>query len=703
MKKILTLFLSISSLISFAQEITEKIDFGHWHTINYLNDKLEFVKSETYTKKKLVEVISKNPYNGFLEGDYFDGMNNFKYDSLSRATSIGKVTIDVTSEYRNKINRIYSHLHENYFRSKYCCHHYDEILIHNLSLTDGVYNGIGYIVAYRFNMLDYSNGALEDKLSNYGRYLIQKSYSLGTADHKGVKSPFYKHNIHLKLDPLRCDTIGSFELKDGYYVNSAHLQLDSTILSFKFNMGQLTEFKETYNKLEISSFTVGEKLYKYKGEIFRSPTIDKKNHSFKIYAEKLLDNNGKLELVKKFAYYPHIDFNFFGGNLKISNIPFAGYGGKKALRLVYYSDSAVYSTAMPLDWKGSTQKKHFDDSTILSAIPTYYLISNPPKADINIISSPNNSYNLFLNPRGMISTLDICLQLNINHLNARKDIPKHLLGKNYFPRWAKKNKRKLFNRFNLRQGIRYTLSYYSDSWIRKKITDAFNTGTLISSKKSISNNLIFNDMSNSSKIKITPEDFFYVPDTLYLSIAEDIKGNMTIISYSSILKIIEAERLAEQLETERLEAERLEAKRLEAERLEAERLEIERLDADRERKEQKRVKNILSKYQNTFLIDEIFKMIMENEKIDLDWKLADIYDIKTVFSDYGRVTSLIVYNTKKKQYETKKSGKGKQVRKIKTIMFFHNFPFQRVLFISTNEIINKKDLKSWGGKIDEAF
>ncbi len=162
--------------------------------------------------------------------------------------------------------------------------------------------------------------------------------------------------------------------------------LDNLNLTF-IELGRSDEFKETYNKLEISSFTVGEKLYKYKGEIFRSPTIDKKNHSFKIYAEKLLDNNGKLELVKKFAYYPHIDFNFFGGNLKISNIPFAGSSGYKALSLVYYSDSAVYSTAMPLDWKGSPQKKHFDDSTILSAIPTYYLISKKVKAVSGAIQS----------------------------------------------------------------------------------------------------------------------------------------------------------------------------------------------------------------------------------------------------------------------------------------------------------------------------
>ena len=682
MKKILTLFLSISTLISFAQEITEKKDFGSGYTINYLNDKLEFVKSETYSKannydpfggcddgsclycspaeKKLVEMISKNPYNGFLEGDYFDGMNNFKYDSLSRATSIGKVTIDVTSEYEAKLNSIYSHLYNG------IGYHYDEILIHNLSLTDGVYNGIGYIVAYRFNRINYSYTI--HKLSKYGEYLLSDDIhyvTINGTERNKVKSPYYKHNIHLKLDPLRSDTIGSFELKDGYYVNSAHLQLDNTILSFKFNKGQPTEFKETYNNEEVSSFKVGERLYKYNSEIFRSPTIDRKNHSFKIYAEELLDNNGKLESVKRFAYYPLIDFNFFGGNVKISNIPFAGESGySKALSLVCYSDSAVYYTAMP--------KKDFDYSTILSAIPSYYLIINPPKAGINIISSPNNSYDLFLHPRKMLSTLDICLQLNINHLNAR---------------WTKKNKRKLFNRFNLRQGQRYPLSYYSDSWIREKITDAFNMGTLISSKKSISNNLIFNDVSNSSKIKITQEDFFYIPDTLYLSIAEDIKGNMTIISYSSILKIIEAERLAEQLEAERLEAERLEAKRLEAERLEAERLALEQYIKESNRKEQIRVKNILSKYQNTFLIDEIFKIIIENEKIDLNWKLVDIYDIKTVFSDYGKVT-----------------GEGKQVRKIKTYISLHNESVPRILLIiDTNEIIKKKDLKSWGGKIDEAF
>ena len=92
-----------------AQLIEERTEFSNGYFIKKYNDNLELVTSEKYIENHLVERSSFNPNNGFPEGDFYDGHNEYMYDTVSLVHSDNYV-YSVTKEYRKLTKNIYDEI-----------------------------------------------------------------------------------------------------------------------------------------------------------------------------------------------------------------------------------------------------------------------------------------------------------------------------------------------------------------------------------------------------------------------------------------------------------------------------------------------------------------------------------------------------------------------------------------------------------------
>jgi len=315
-KKSVLIIILIAPLMSFAQTIQERTSFDDGYLIKTYNDELELLSTEKYINDNLVQVISVNPDNGFYEGRYFDGQNEFTYDKKSQLSA--KEIVISAGGYRNLTNE------------------YDEINIHNLELIDGRLNGLGYIVGYV-----YPKSRSYDAV---GTYIMSNAL--------GFKSPQYTYSTYSNAPPLKIDTIGHFTLNDGIYHGSAKLNLSNYSISINFSdYGTPVSYHHQKNDGSVSDFNVQSKFYKINGELFFTPSIKPSDHSFTRLKEKLFEVNGNIEAVKKYSKYPFIEFDFLNGKVGIinKNIKIKKSGEqfdhrRGHMQLFYYDSTGVYFT-----------------------------------------------------------------------------------------------------------------------------------------------------------------------------------------------------------------------------------------------------------------------------------------------------------------------------------------------------------------------
>ena len=318
MKKRVLIIILIAPLMSFAQTIQERTSFDDGYLIKTYNDELVLLSTEKYINDNLVEAISVNPDNGFYEGRFFDGQNEFTYDKKSQLSA--KDLVISAGGYGK-------------FTSEY-----DEINIHNLELIDGRLNGVGYIVGYV-----YPKSRSYDAVGTY--YM---------SNAMGFKSPQYTYSTFSNAPPLKTDTIGHFTLNDGIYQGSAKLNLSNYSISVNFSdYGTPVSYHHQKNDGSVSDFNVQSKFYKINGELFFTPSIKPSDHSFTRLTEKLFEVNGNMEAVKKYTKYPFIEFDFLNGKIGIINkdLKVASYFDengyyKDCMQLFYYDSTGVYFTAI---------------------------------------------------------------------------------------------------------------------------------------------------------------------------------------------------------------------------------------------------------------------------------------------------------------------------------------------------------------------
>lgn len=137
-------------------------------------------------------------------------------------------------------------------------------------------------------------------------------------------------------------------------------------------------------------------------------------------------------------------------------------------------------------------------------------------------------------------------------------------------------------------------------------------------------------------------------------------------------------------------------KKIEEERLIKEKqIEEERLVKEKQIEEEKvRLKKILSKYQNPSLIEEMLKVIQDEQKYSRfpKWQLSQVQDIKAIFSKflYGKIweVRLKIIFSELTEAQKKLNSKG--------------FVMTKIIYISDFGI-TKKNLKQMGGKLNTEF
>jgi len=365
-----------------AQLIEERTEFSNGYFIKKYNDNLELVTSEKYIENHLVERSSFNPNNGFPEGDFYDGHNEYMYDTVSLVHSDNYV-YSVTKEYRKLTKNIY-----------------DEIIVVGLGIDKGAPDGKGKIVGF-----------------NYPR--IQSYDPLGTyvmSSALGFKSPQYVYSRITNAKPTRIDTIGSFIMNDGVYTDTARLFVGDRRIEIAFgDYGTPVYYKENNNNI-ISEFKINSKFYKYNGELFFSPTIDANSHSFiKLHGE-LIKSNNNTDYAHKYAKYPFLHFDFLHGivGMSIRNYQvdkyFSDYNSTKMLEMIYYDSNGIYYTLMTdglnsKNYDGAKRTLPFEENNLSEAVPAfYYKVKVSPQYYYSGHNATLNVFDmLFEDRRGQVS------------------------------------------------------------------------------------------------------------------------------------------------------------------------------------------------------------------------------------------------------------------------------------------------------------
>ena len=318
-----------SSLSLIAQELTEIISTNDGYKINYLNDELEVYKTKEFVDDKVVAIKSYDPKTGFKKGEFFDGLNNYYYDDEYRINSDGEISIDITASYKSLDPE----------------HRYDEVIAHGIELEKGLVRGLIKLVGYKYPYVQ--------QYDPYGTYLM--SHALG------FKAPQYTYH-RVKGSSPQSDTIGYVNINKSIYNGPCALELQNgKVIEWNSINGVPQYYKEIDRDGIETSFQIGQKTFKYKGELFLAPDTANPINSIVTYLNKLESTNSSEESVKRWKYFPQIITDPLGGQVSMELLPYvrdADPFHTSCLQYTVYTASGTYGSSLPENYEDTQQKYH---------------------------------------------------------------------------------------------------------------------------------------------------------------------------------------------------------------------------------------------------------------------------------------------------------------------------------------------------------
>lgn len=309
------------------QEITEKISTNEGYKINYLNDDLEVYKSKEFVEEKVVAIESYDPKTGYKKGEFFDGLNNYYYDDEFRINSDGEISIDITTSYKS-LDPVNS---------------YDEVIAHGIKIEKGLVSGIIKLVGYKYPYVQ--------EYDPYGTYLISKAL--------GFRAPQYTYHRAYGSTP-QADTIGYVNIKRNTYHGKGVLNLQNGKLIQWNSINGVPQYYKEVDKDGIETFfEIGQKTFKYKGELFSAPDTAYPLNSIVAYLNKFETTNGTEEVIKRWKYFPQILIDPLGGEINMKLIPYLreyDEYSQSCLRYTVYTASGTYGSTLPEHYQETSEK-----------------------------------------------------------------------------------------------------------------------------------------------------------------------------------------------------------------------------------------------------------------------------------------------------------------------------------------------------------